>query len=301
MNKYAFIVTANQRYLYGVNATINAQEVAGTKANFEIVNGSIEPGYLTMAPNVFDFDVIFTDKGKYPQSDYFTAKYFRALELQDKYDAVCIIDGDLFMYTNVDEYFRLAAEEGKFITALNARWRREFPFGDPDVGIVWDKPDWIYADFPTFFNPKLYAKFVEDWIAFGDKEKIPPHCSRLACSPCGSMNRSICKHVKKEDVIGLNGYLWVADFQVSKHEVVQHEDKLVYKNGPFENEQIMAVHNRWWQPGRGDADLKGAAQDTILERSMNNIRDFMEPFAKRKLFEHLTYYRTDRIKAKELI
>ena len=203
----------------------------------------------------------------------------------DKYDALCIIDADLFMYTNVRKYFDMVAE-GKFVTAQNVRYCTidKWTFGDLDA-LSWGKPDWALADFPTFFNPKIHKQFMLDWIdwhgvAVEGKASVSGH-------PCGAMNRSVCKNIKKEDIVVLDGRLWVADFQVSKYEVAERDNKLIYLNGPSENQQICAVHNRWWS-NRAEADLRGAKSIPYLFlRSMNSIVEFMNKFNNRKLGQYV--------------
>lgn len=283
--KCAFLVTCNQRYLYALNSTINAQEAAGTKADFEIVHGSISEQYMEESKS-FDCNIIWTPRDK---GNYFSAKYYRALELMDDYDVLCIIDADYFLYTNLNEYFELAAE-GKFITGLNARWTHRFNFGD-HTQYRWAKPNFIYADFPTFFNTKKHRKFIEDWIKFMETP-APDYMEKTANHPCGTMNRSICDNIKEEDIIELDGWTWIADFMISKYEIGKRDNELYYKNGPNENKKIYGVHNRWWAPSRFEADIKNSKNDfTVFRNTVSTIKDFMDTFNNRKFGKHVTFVR----------
>ena len=305
--KYAFIVTVNNSYLFSLNAIMNAQEVAGTQANFEIIHGEVEPKYIEESKKAFDFDVIWTPRNEYHEKysskvkyvNYFSYKYYRALEVADKYDAVCIIDADLFMYTNVNKYFEMAAKENKIITARNVRSGEtnesgklldKWTLGNPDT-LTWGKNVWYLADFPIFFNPKQRKKLIEDWIDF-HSSPVPEGYRLESVQPDGSWNRSLCKNLKSRDeVIPLDGELWVADRNYTKNYVEKKDNKLFFINGPNIGQQINAIHNRWWQPGRCCAETKRMPRNSEYFintlKSMNTIKNFMDEFNQRKLSQYV--------------
>jgi hypothetical protein len=304
--KYAFVATCNSRYLYALNATMHAQNVAGTQANFEIVHGPVEPDYMEGSKTAFNFDVNWTPRETYP-GDYFSYKYHHALAIADKYDAICIIDADEFLYTNLNEYFEIAAKENKLITANNTRYGPvKFKWGDIS-SVGWGKPDWHFADFPTFFNPKTNRKFLEDWIYY-HRNASHPGARKESLHPCGGMNVSICKNLNPADIITLDGWQWVADNNISKFGIVNRDNKLFWLSGskehnlgdkpPYKDSQIFGVHNRWWQPGRANGEWRSRTGQTapevlkglqFFEDTMNAVKSLMDHYCTMGLYDTFTF------------
>ena len=122
----------------------------------------------------------------------------------------------------------------------------QWKLGDPNC-VNWGKPYWSYVDCPLFLNTKdsQHRKILEDFITFHGKKvaNLRPE----APHPCGALNRALCKHLKNfDEVIELNGYLWLSDFMISVNEISLMDGKLVYLNGPYTGQQLHALHNRWW-------------------------------------------------------
>ncbi len=273
--KYAFIVTASIGYMFGVNSTINACKHFGTEADFYILyHPSIIKEMRDSYKDMFPFKVEFipmTDFG----NNFFASKYIYVDEIKDKYDAVCILDGDQFLCSNVNEYFEAAAK-GKFATGT---WRspssvkHNIPFGRPDELISFH--NCFLSDLSVFFSPKYYPNFATDWY----KETMDMSKGERN-HPFVVMNRLICRDVLPENLIELNCHLWLFDSIYWSERLTRVNDKLVNTNGEY----LCGIHNRWWQEGRAKTELINSLKydniNTSLagEYNMNLIKEYMEYF-----------------------
>jgi len=287
--KNAFVVTITNGYMFSLNASINAMKHFGTNADFHILYQWETPSayieaYKKAFPNTFWVPLSnWGSSRKYTDTYhiYFADKYDYALKIKDEYDSICIIDGDLFLCDNMNEYFRLAGEEGKFITATHEHCGMPIgSFYQQSLELVVDRCRCAFADFPVFVNTKLHEKFLFDWL----EQTFHVQAGTEINHPLIAMNRSILKNIPKETFIVLDGNRWVCDKNYWITDIVRQGDRLVNQLG-----NISAIHNRWWKEGRANGDFNASigieeskknhvASLDRVQNNMNNIVDYMEWF-----------------------
>jgi len=307
MSKNAIVVTMSPGYLYSLNATMNAMAEVGTDCDFEVVFGIGEgrqkfEKYMELSQNAFLFKVIWTDresiKSRYLMN-WFSYKYQRALDIWDKYDSICIIDGDAFFYTNLNELFNRCINEKKFVLDASPRYtsnRHKWVLGHPESG-EWSKPWWYYVDTPVFFNTKVekHRKVMEEWISLHSQKPLPGMAPE-SDHPCGCLDRALCKYLASfDEVIEISGWSWLCELGVSMYEMEHKDGKLYWVSGPGAGKQLCSIHNRWWMPGRAIADLRGGTNDLFL-KNMNLEKTLMDKYNNMKLTEYVDYYIKGEIK-----
>lgn len=274
--KYAFTVTASIGYLFSVNSTINACKHFGTDADFYILyHPSITEEVRNSYKDVFPFKVEFIPMADFG-NNFFASKYLYAHEIKDKYDSVCVLDGDQFLCSNVNEYFNAAAQ-GKFVTGT---WRspdsvkKYIPFGKSDSVISFF--NCFMSDLSVFFSSKYYPNFAIDWYnqtMQGGGERNHPFVV---------LNRLICRDIKPDNLIELNCNLWLFDsiYWSERLDRTKSGDYLINSKG----EILLGIHNRWWQEGRAKSELINSLKYDNRKatytgcHNMNLIKDYMEYF-----------------------
>lgn len=272
--KYAFTVTASSGYMFGINATINACKHFGNNADFYIAyHTSVTKEVRDSYKDAFPFKVEFVPMEDFG-NNFFASKYALVDLIKDKYESVCVLDGDQFICSNVNEYFELAAQ-GKFITET---WRNPqsvkhaIPFGRPNDLVSFYNS--FLADLSVFFSPKHYPNFATDWY------KQTMKGGGEINHPFVVMNRLICRDVLRDNLIELFCDLWLFDSIYWQDKLTRNDDLLFNAKGM----RINAIHNRWWQLGRAEAELVNSLkcnnipQSLIGEHNMNLIKEYMEYF-----------------------
>lgn len=307
--RYGIFVTMTKGYLYSLNATMNALNNNGTNCNFEIAYADIGSKkflqYIELSKTEFKNPPIWTHvdtlKSKY-KMNWFTYKYQRALDVWDKYDVICFIDGDLFFYTNLNEYFDRCKNENKMILNSNPKYdggKRLWKLGEYNF-CEWSKPWWYYTDCPLYLNTKIekHKTILEDWLHLQTIPVIKGFAPE-SDHPGGGLNRSICKNIKNfDEIIELNGHIWLSELNQSKIEIILKEDKLYWSDGPAAFQQIMAIHQRWWQSGRAITELNRNPKNDLFLNNMNKIKRLMDKYhnMNSKLAECIEDYTIGEIK-----
>lgn len=278
--KRAFITSVSEGYMFALSATMNATRFFGTEAEWHIIHTPTMPrAYLEALAK--HFKVVLVPFGKFGPG-FNNPKYGYAASLADQYDSICLIDSDLFICANVDEYFA-KAEQGFLISAGhmhsggNLNYLR---FDAPET--ITDRSHAQLADFPVFVRPGLHRDFLEYWHAFTGDEMAGE-----AYHPLVVMNRSVAKHFNKNQVIALNGERWVADmyYWESTYSV---KDRMLFD----EHGRIYAIHHKWWKQGRANGEFLAAEQQRNhqgdqdaynkhldnAENNFNTVVDLMSDF-----------------------
>jgi hypothetical protein len=298
--KSAFLATINPGYMFSLNATMNAMKYYGTEADFHILYHAAMPKeYMEACSKAFPFDVVWhpiVDRNNRKYGDlyhaYFADKYWLANHLKDDYDAVCIIDGDLFLCANMNEFFEQAYQEKKLLTATHEH--SSFPieslYNHPVEGIK-DRMYAALADFPVFFDPAYFNEFIKDWYEFTFEE--PQNDERS--HPLIAFNRSVRKNLSLEEIIVLDGHTWVCDknYWEEEYRVIDWEDKKImvsthksdvdHDDNVVVGSRVFSIHNRWWKDGRANGELRNDDGTDGFIKARNNfnvIKDFMVEFNK---------------------
>lgn len=295
--KITYVTSISPSYMFSLNCLFNSNMFYDVNADFVVLYDHYmktgEQEYMETCSKSFPFKITWVDMNKYSHC-FHNAKYAVVKDLQD-YDAVCLIDSDLFICTNTLEHFHRAATEKILATAThmwsggNANWNF---YGEPDR--VNNRDVCQLADFPVFINPTFAQPFMKKWKENTEDDSKDHEWQH----PFVSFNRAICEHFKREQIIDLDGRLWVCDnnFWTTSYTVgVGHDGKLRMMTDIFGKDnltEVCANHNKWWKEGRCSGEwlyyryvYDNPEQHPHLvenldrgQRNFNNIRDFMMIF-----------------------
>jgi hypothetical protein len=301
---YAFITGCSNAYSFGLLSTMNAQNYFKTNADWEIVYDELwDPKHRERISNAFPFNVSWylqedmnnefkhlivdkrTDK-TYPIDPWYSVLLLANKILKEgKYKAICILQADQFVFVNLDSYFKMA-EAGIFLTG-------EFPFSFAnikDMPFGNDKGIWDRSMCPAFDSINLYGPQYADVPLDVVRMQLEDSFRGESTHPMICHNRSICKHVKKENIIGLDRLLWVCDSMWAETTLrIGPTGYIVFNHC---NIPLRGWHCRWWAEGRIMAEFERNKQPILdnrnniehintlnrLEHNYNLIKSFMEKF-----------------------
>lgn len=305
--KYAYISTISPGYMFSMNASMNANKYYGTNAEVHLLYSLIDKDYMKRCETAFPFKVKWIPLTDYGTS-FHNAKYSYAASLKNEYDAVCLIDADLFICCDTKEYFKKVAKENVLISATHV-WsglEKEHMLFD-DFKKVIDRGKAYLADFPVFVNPKFGEKMFNCW----HKNTIETYVdiSKEFAHPLVAFNRCVCKTMSSEQIIPLDGSLWVCDQNYWGVDYIRKGDKMVGREG----KRVCAIHNKWWKLGVANGHFRAVAQHgddgqaewlervNRGERNMNAIKDFMSWFNEMTPATRRDNYVKERIDGKKFL
>ena len=284
--KYAYISTISPGYMFAMNANLNANKYYGTNADVHLLyhesmeKDSIEVAYMKKCENSFPFKVKWIKLNDFG-TGFHNAKYNYAKSLKNEYDAVCLIDADLFICSDTRKYFEKVASENVLISAnflYASIEQKDMPFENPETLV--DRGQAYVADFPVFINPKFGEKLFDCW--YKNTVETYVDVSKEINHPLVAFNRCICKTILSKEIIILDGNIWICDRDYWKADYIRKNDIMIKNTG----ERVCAIHNKWWKYGRTSGEWlsqKHIKEDNIEmikrldrgEKNFNAIKDFM--------------------------
>ena len=291
MREFAFVVSCSPGYDFGLISCMNAQHARGTNADWEIAEEGFSEERKAAISAAFPFKVNWTpiselvpmledrrSDRRVPLERFWISYWLLAHKLlkEKKYKAVCVIQADQFLNTNLDVYFRMA-ERGIMSSSeypFNQYRYFDMPFGRDRE--IWDRGQCAFFDAVNFIGQD-HTEMALDCVRIQAEDAFRGEAN--ASIP--AMNRSILRHVKPDRILGLEGRQWVCDSIWHETRLV-HEQILdrIYRDAWI---PIYGWHSRWWQEGRVTAELqylKSAEKTTLLNclHNFNFVKKYMERF-----------------------
>jgi len=251
--KYAIVMTADYSLLPGVNGMLNALKYYNSEVEFHLLywDGSDFAEYIqsvqdtNLFPNfhpiplqayVGDEMATKGPNGKRLRSVYYL-KFWRhiypARELQD-YDAVCIMDADMFICNNFDKYFEIAAKTGRIMIPNNSRSKCQFDWYRTQLYLQACNPP--LHSMPLFFKPSVHSKILST---------IPKTALNIGRSEMPSIHYVFHRENLMDKVVVLPNCLWLQTcFWQAKLAMKEVNSKrfLVVCG----DDRINTIHGRWW-------------------------------------------------------
>lgn len=254
--KYAFIVSACSKYLPELTAMLNSLDMIGNNHPVHIIGYNL--------PNEF---VSQLTKLSYPAHLYeipeaearefggegeilCRKRYWYAAEWGETlgYDAVCVLDADMFFIRPVDQYFKIASQCG-FICGAGLEQKRIYG-EEPNQkvgGVQLIPPTWNAKDIacaPLFFDPKKWGDlFRRSWTIFS--EGFPT--TNFKAPDMESYNLLILAGQHQDDVLLLSNYSLVGTNEKLLKPYTRmtvQGDKLLWTEG---GEPIYIVHGQFYK------------------------------------------------------
>lgn len=237
MTNYAFIVAASAGYAPAIRAMFNSLETLGNKHKVVFVSYKFRD-----IPDV-NFPVEFIESTEQECSVKGTAieRFKVAYEVAPEYDAICLLDADMFFIRNVDLFFDIAAA-GFIVTASNGMvidYNREFQARyNLDMGsdhFVYTKlhtsaPIWINHENTDWFERLYNSRRIDSWDDFLYLNLIGAYM--------GKDKKMIC--LPPYSCTGIH------------HWQLKPATALFEKGGQIltgTEEEVYMIHGKWWDDG----------------------------------------------------
>ena len=275
-NKYALVVTSSTTYFLGLNTLLNGLDYYGHDKDIDVyvIYGRDMLPYLDFAKDKFSFPlyyvpirgwgdmesrVVIRGNPEVPYGEFDEnanacwAKYnFLINAIDANYEAVCLIDADCMLLTNIHSYFGEAITSGNIICPSQHRTRIEVFDGCQSYEVLHKAvPGHCLENYPVFYDPKKHHD-INEYI-WEHRDKTSPNDPDL-------FNEGAVLLKKHKQITYLDNETWLSNFPHQLRNYRQDVDgKLAIFN--FEDNRINIWHSRWW---RRDAN------QSILNYAMNN-------------------------------
>ena len=118
-SKNLIVVAASENYLAMLNALLNSIDYYHIDADVLLVSFRLPQEYLNKIQEIFDFQINVVKSDGESQVQGTAIERFRyAVEYGKQYDAICLLDCDMFFVDDVARYF-FAASKGLIIVGAN--------------------------------------------------------------------------------------------------------------------------------------------------------------------------------------
>lgn len=273
--KFAFTVSCNEGYSFGLISSMNAAAYFGMKADWEIAYSNISEEKRNKISQAFPFKVNWTDikelnAGTNGIADkHWIATWLMTKKVIDNYDAICHTQADHMLLSNMIGLFKAAAAGCFVITehfntnpTIEDLYKRNSP--------VTHRGECALTDQFIFTNKKYKNIFSEtakimDTRLEGDRNH-----------PIIILNNLVKENVPFDEIITLERHIWA--FQKNLFNIPLRRNKnYIYTNNEV---RLRGIHNRWWQKGRAAGEIKNnPGKDlSIAKSNWNLIRDYMADF-----------------------
>lgn len=178
--RYAFIVSACKKYVPELAALLNSLEAIGNKHDVFVIGYELPPeltsGFGLLSYKVNFYDIPEAEARQFGgESEILCRKRFwYAAEWGKDYDAVCVLDADMWFVRPVDQFFEIAAMTGML---LGATLEQKRIYGEIEHHKVLgkqllDKPTWNHKDIccaPMFFDTAKWGDLMKrSWTIFSE-------------------------------------------------------------------------------------------------------------------------------------
>lgn len=291
--KYTFVSAINAAFLFGLNCSINAAKYVGTNADFSIVyDDDITKEQRDAYNGAFPFKVNwFAMKDiwgsvnitaiKHMPSRFWVTPWVLASRLLDEYDSICILQGDEFLMSNVNNYFRIAALTDIVVAAEYHTYVEfeDLPFGKGQS--IMDAVGYALYD-QLVFCGKANRQILIDTYQQQCRDCPPGKNDILYQDPLTALNQACANHLSVDRVLGLDGHTWTWDYGAwARHKIVYDRVRQRIIDREI---RLHGWHSKWWFEGivtsaiRKEKEAGQFETAEIIIHNHNIERDIMVAF-----------------------
>lgn len=244
MKKYAFMVSASGHYIPGLKALLNSIEKFGKDIN---IVAYISPD--VGSSKAIDWDAYSSDRevmviiseGKNDKVEMVVDRFKKFAEAGKEYDAICILDADMFLTANVGLFFDIAAA-GFIVAGSNGMIINFDEKYQKTAGVDLGRDEWpypqVHTTVPLFLSPGDF-----DWLEATYNAWTPDGLDDFLL-----LNILGIKLNKYPRMLVMPPYIFtgIHHWQM-KPEIAVFEKVGFLLSGT--EEQIYMVHGKWWEKG----------------------------------------------------
>jgi len=300
MKDYAFFLSLTDNYTYLFNAQLNSIELFGIGKYADVVvihDDSITPeiiAFYMQKTADMDVDITFLPVSRLPEDKdlgkVMTIKFYRykmMAEFGQQYQSICFIDSDIYLCSDVREYFDIAAKTD-LIVATNDRVVRQYSPGGNSCpmwndgrkpffsGAFWDGK--FCCNVPMFVDMRKYGDVFLD--IFAHRNKLGMDNTWPFNGDLETMNVVLNKHRVKNRMMILADHLWTgvhySIYRISTMVKLNQVPKGCIISDPTYKHEIMfmsetcehvrSFHGRDWTSEHNESRLKGHNIPKLLDQ-----------------------------------
>lgn len=255
MNRFAVVMTCTQGLIENVTAAFNGIELYGNEVDVHLISKDMDEGYLNNLPSNYIVvpwnSVCDADRHEYSNKNSgWEVRFYRyayVSKIKNDYDAVMILDADVFVCGNFMGHFDRSFKEGVLIMPDNP-WGNSVDKATLDNVRGASSPP--FHCHPNFFDPKKYDWLMREVYDWGKKEDF---------GDMATLYRTLLRNDSVDKVKPISNDLYCfTNWHKGLIECNQSPEGLpeLYYKG----ERMVVVHRRWAMPKvrrKFVSDLKG--------------------------------------------
>jgi hypothetical protein len=254
MSNYAYVVSANERYLTNLNILLNSLEKVKNIQDVHIVSWDLPKDYLDKLSQL-SYKAVVHEISDIPEMIEISEgealmryRYEVASQLTE-YDSVCVLDADTMICRNLDIWHEISYKAEVIVGCIleQKRW-----YGEPEehhkvngeypIPRTWAEKDICCS--PIFFNPKKFGDaFHWTWSIIADYDFE----HRFKGPDMDSLNISLIKFGYTDRIIALAEATWSGLHETLLKpfsHISEMHDQLWTING----EEIWLIHGQYLNP-----------------------------------------------------
>lgn len=240
-SNYAFFVAASSNYIPGLVAMFNSLKRIGNTHDVVLISFRL-PKEFIQGLDDYPFNIIVIESEGENQIHQTAIERFRVVcEFGWKYDAVCLLDADMWIEANVDVFFKVASK-GLIVTGSNGMIINFHIGYQEQYDVELDKADWpypqVHTTVPIFIDTRNF-----DWFDLLYKSRRVDHWDDFLY-----LNILGIKLGKYKKMICMPPYAFtgIHHWQMKPETGVIEKGDLLLSGT---EEQIYMVHGKWWDKG----------------------------------------------------
>lgn len=254
--KSCIIIPYSPNYVLGVNALLNSLDRFNTTEVHLLYHNIPCKEYdeadkvfrttIQENPNLFNFKVEFIGveeifENNYPKEDkVWQLKYSRwayTIKVQEEFDSVCILDGDMLCFSNLTPYLELANQSKIVLVAWNGLYESNWKWEDKTI-TPYQCNFLPYTNIPCFISPSYHIDLLQRIYDLGVQYPIGDMpAMTFALRDCDSK------------VITLPDHLWVRNKRDA--DVITNISGSDYTGflASSSRDKISMIHGKFWDKG----------------------------------------------------
>jgi len=240
-SKYAYVVPASSNYIEGLKAMFGSLEYWKNKQDVILVSFRLPDDFIKELKK-YSYNIRVIDSEGDNQVESTAIERFRvAFEIGQEYDAICLLDADMFMTADNTDFLRIASK-GVIITGSNGMVINFNKAYQEQYGIDLGKDEWIYTKIHTTV-PIFISKKDLDWFFELYESKRINHWDDFLY-----LNILGIKMGKYKNMICMPPYTFtgIHHFQMKPETAVFSKEEILLSGT---EEQVYMVHGKWWDKG----------------------------------------------------
>lgn len=240
-NKFAWLIAGSENYIPGIRAFLNSMIAHKHKDDVILIGFKLPESFINWLSNLpLNIRLVKVDEGDQIKETAIR-RFKTAVEYGKDYEAICLMDADMFLVCNCNLFFEIASKEfivtgsNGMVINFNTAYQKKYKI---DLG----QPEYIYTKVhttaPIFLSPKDL-----DWFQkLYDSKRVDHFDDFLYLNILG------IKMDKHKRMLVLPPYL----FTGIHHFGVKPETGWFRKEGVMltgTEEQAYIIHGKWWDKG----------------------------------------------------